>query len=348
MIRADTRLAGGTNIARTSVIVLTSVLLAVASTAYGAGETPVLNSGHDEQTPAASDGYLLWVANSNDRPRHYDAFAKPDGQPRFRLNPAGTQSFSVGVDGTTAVYQRFTPRDFDSDIKMYDLEARERSSPPAGVNTDLWEQRPTTSGDWLLFQRQNFGNHPWARVVLFNTATEKRRILDQVTGNRRWLMSNQVNGDFATWERCDPGFAECEVYRYKISTKERMKIPNPGQQQYSSGVAEDGTVYFIRAGRSAYWVCGRNARIVRYADGGTEVIASIRDGRDSFATFAITNPDGSDTFYYDRVTCRDGAVDVYVVEDADTARPVAVRASREGPVGRSVADRRAVGYSAGS
>jgi len=299
----------------------------IAGTAVAADVEPVLDSEANEWQASASDGYLLWSQNTVRRPRHYDAFAKPEGEPKFRLNESGTFGWGTGVDGTTAVYQQ--AKESRSDIKMYDLVTRERSNPPSGLNTDIWENSPTISGDFILFQRNNVNSVPdsreWQRVILFNTDTKRARVLDYENGNSPWIDPQQVAGDFALWDRC--GHGGCNVFRHEISAKETIRIPNPMDKwQYAGAVASDGTTYFVRSGKT----CGKNVALVRWIEGGPErgrVILWLPDGRDSFSLFLLENMDGSHTLYFSRVSCRSGKGDIYRLDDADTARPAVRRVS---------------------
>jgi hypothetical protein len=307
-------------------VVLVSFLAlgVIAGTAVAAGVEPVIDTNADEWQASASDGYLLWSRNTARRPRHYDAFAKPDGEPKFRLNPGGTFGWGTGVDGTTGVYQQATR--VRSDIKMYDLVMRERSSPPRGLNTDVWEYGPDISGDFILFQRNNIGyvsnpDREWQRVILFNTDNRRSRVLAYESGRSPWLAPGQVNGDFAVWDRCSGN--GCNAYRHEISAKDSMRIPNPSDKwQYAPAVGPDGATYFVRSGKG----CGKNVAIVRWTEGGPdrgEVILSLRDGRDASELFILENMDGSDTLYFSRTVCKTGYGDIYMLDGADTASPVA-------------------------
>lgn len=317
--------------------VLLLPLSLLATTATAGIDPPVLDSKADEWQASASDGYLLWSQNTLRRPRHYDAFAKPDGEPKFRLNEGGTFGWGTGVDGTTAVYQQ--AKQSRSDVKMYDLVMRNRSNPPSGLNTDIWEYGPTISGDFILFQRNNIGFVPegreWQRVILFNTDTRRARVLDYESGVVPWIAPQQVNGDFAVWDRCSRG--GCNVFRHEVSAKKTMRIPNPlDKWQYAGAVASDGATYFVRAGKG----CGKNADLVRWSIGGPErgrVILSLPDGRDSYNLFLVENMDGSHTLYFSRVACRSGYADIYRLDGADTARPVARIVSSGGFVGAPAA-----------
>ena len=60
---------------------------------HASPSTDARSSAHrssNEIHPAASTAYLAWSQNSGSHPNHYDLFARPVGDPRFRVNPPGT------------------------------------------------------------------------------------------------------------------------------------------------------------------------------------------------------------------------------------------------------------------
>jgi hypothetical protein len=296
-------------------------IVLVAEVAVARTIEPVLDEkGVIEHDPAASQGYLAW---SQSKGRGSNAFVKPDGSPRIRMNPEGSHSFSVGIDGTTAVFDLL--RRDDLDLKMFDVLTQTRSAPPAGVNTDASEYQPALSGDWLFFTRNTSPTRPRrlarVRAVLFNTMTSEQRVLANLRERNHYLVTNQVNGDWATFETCDfrREFSNCQVWLYQISTETLTQISNPDRQQYSSAVTSDGTLYFVRSGNSDHWLCGKNVQIIRLPDGGSEtVIGTIPSDRDVFASFALEEADDSTTLLFDRRRCV-GPGGIYEITDADTA-----------------------------
>jgi len=215
----------------------------------------------------------------------------------------------------------------DSDLYFSDALTPDRQPPPDGVNTRANEFRPSLSGDYLLFTRTNSNrvgfNKSWRRVVLFNLMTGEETVLRERLSRRTYLVSNQVNGDWATFESCrfdlDVGFTNCNVFRYEISAADLTKIENPGQQQYGGGVSDDGTVYVIRSGKRAFWACGLHAKVVRVPlSGSGVVIAKLPDGKDALTAFAFDETGGSTTLYFDRLSCRNGRSGIYRIPDADS------------------------------
>ena len=308
-------------------LVAALALVTNATVAYAATPEVVLNDpAVRENTPSASDGYLVWSANSEAKPGRFHSYVLADGGSPVRIDPAGGQSRGAAIDGTTIVYEE----DFQ-DLGFFDAVTEARSDPPAGVNTPNSEYRPTLSGDWLLFTRDNVNrvslNNAWRKVVLFNISTSASIVLRKLSYRSHYLVSDQVNGDWATFESCGYRYRrgeyfDCQVYRYQISTEELVQIENPGvpQQQYAGAVSGDGTVYLVRTRNRDHWECGDHARLIRYPLGGPGVvIAKLTEGKDALTTFALDETGGSTTMYFDRFGCGNARDGIYRIPDADTA-----------------------------
>ena len=316
-----------TSIVRWFMAIATSISVLILGVAWAGTPVPIVDSpGGLEQNAAASQGYLAWARESRSSA---NSFVKPDGAPKIQMNRDGVGSFAVGMDGTTAVYDAFAnDGDGNGNLRMFDVLTETRSHPPVGVNTPQDEYRPSISGDWLLFTRNNspmagFGALRY-RVILFNTSTSEQRVLATLRGRNHYLESNQVSGDWATYESCDLKrgiFSNCQVSLYQISTDTLTQLPNPDRQQYSSSVTSDGAVYFIRSGNANRWRCGRNVEVVRLPTGGSEaVIATIPAGKDVFSTFAFEEFDTSTTLLLGRRPCtgRIPRGGIFGIPNADT------------------------------
>lgn len=297
------------------IVVLTLFAMTAAS---AASPTKFLDDPKvDELAVAASVDYLVWSADSEARPGHYNTYVRPiGGGPATRVNRRGTRSDSVGIDGSTVAYMVFNGS--NDNLKLYDAVTQTRSGLPE-VNTGLHEAHPSLSGDWLLFTRSKPGY--WQKIILFNLSTGHSRVLRRSELGPETLNSDQVNGDWATFEHCrirQGLYSNCNVFRYQISTKDLVKIPDPTQQD-AGGVSQDGTVYLTRS-RTDVYECGDRARIVRYpVDGPGVVIAKIRVGFEPWLEFATDEPDGSTTLYFERVKCSTGSSGIYRIANADTA-----------------------------
>ena len=128
-------------------LVAALALATIATAAYAATPQVVLDDpAVNETTPSASDGYLVWSANSEARPDRYHSYVMAGAGSPVRIDPAGTQSRGAAIDGTTIVYEASTSE--GQDLGFFDAVTEVRSAPPAGVNTPNDEYRPTLSGDW--------------------------------------------------------------------------------------------------------------------------------------------------------------------------------------------------------
>ena len=301
-------------------IVLAVTLGLLTSVANAATPEVVLDDPDVSEThPSRSDGYLVWSARAR-------TFVMPDGGDRVRVNPPDTISLAGAIDGTTVAYQEIRRR--DSDIRFYDAMTQAYSDPPDGINSRNWEEDPALSGDWLLFIRSNINRVPrsdaWLRVLLVNLDTDERRRLLDTPYRQRYVATDQVNGDWATYETCrTPGgsFTQCNVYLYRISTETTTTVADTGQQEYAGGVTSDGTVYLVRSGNAQEWLCGKNAKIVRvpFGESPGDPIAALPDDVDALNSFAFEEMDDSVTYDFARLRCRTGAEGIYQIPDADTA-----------------------------
>jgi hypothetical protein len=188
---------------------LIAILLGTSLPASGGGGAPVLATRKKEYLPAGAPGYLAWSQDSRARPDYFNAYAKPDGQSKFKVNAPRTQAFTGNIDATTLVYSQ--QRRNRGDIKFFDLVARTRSDPPAGINTRRHESTPSKSGDWLLFRRSRTPIFSTQRIVLRNLATDEQRILATGDGGTKWAHPGEVDGNYATWFKCRR-FDYCNVY----------------------------------------------------------------------------------------------------------------------------------------
>jgi hypothetical protein len=309
------------------VLILSSTMVLLATAvAYAAVPEPVQDApGVYEISAAASPAYFAWTHNLPSKPGQYNSYVRPSGGgPRVRINPTGTKSFSVGIDGSLVVYESI--RRHSTNLHFYDAATQTRDPMPDGVNTRSLEGSPTLSGDWLLFTRDSGNRVKFSRartkVILFNVTTKESRVLRSELNRDAYVVSDQVNGDWATFERCDfdrhtQEYSNCDVFRYQISTEALVRISNPGRQQYAAGISQDGTIYMVRTGGPNVWRCGQNTRIVRYPVGGPGVvIAEI--GSDALRTFATDETDTSTTLYFERFRCSSNESGIYRIPNADT------------------------------
>jgi hypothetical protein len=289
------------------LFLLAAWILVTAMPAVAAVDpTPVLTGPNGELDGVADAGYFAWSQNTRAHPRHYDAFVRPMGQPRQRVNEPGTAAYpySIELGGAFGNVLTFSEVKRSWDAKLYDLDTHDISNPPGGLNTSKDERHITLSGDYILFQRDPSGAPLRGRVILYDFVTDTTSVLADAP-RRGVIAAGRVNGDYATYDVCS---RTCNVFRYQISTHTTMKIPNPGTAQAYGTPADDGSVYFVRVGSLSK--CGSRQSIVRYSTGGAETVVSTFDGgRDVSGLYVFTNA-GTPNVYFNRLTCRTGNVDI--------------------------------------
>jgi Divergent InlB B-repeat domain/WD40-like Beta Propeller Repeat len=273
------------------------------------------------------DRFIAWQQNSRKRPGHYDVLARPlGGGETFRVNGRGTNGANGSIDGDVLVYQQFAGR--DSDLKLFDLADRTRSSPPRDVNTRKWEYWPSMSGDHLFFGRLDPRGH--RRIILFDVSSGRQTTLAGTKGPDTFLAPGQVSGDYAVWSKC-PSRGRCDVFLYRISDGTRQRIPNQGGRDHAPSVTPDGTVYFARSGSR----CGSSTRLVRYLPGGpATTLWRLPSGDDVGTTRVHQGPGGPATVYYDHFACgRPSVSDVWeIAEEGSNQLSVSIEGNGSGTV----------------
>jgi hypothetical protein len=259
-----------------------------------------------EESPSAAPGYLAWVQNTRSHPHLFNVYAQHDGRTRYRVNPVGTSAgLGTGIDGTTLVYTQRHRGGFN--IRMFDLATKHRFAPPAGVNTPRIEDEPTVSGNWLLFHRSHGGATPGQQVILRDLRGGETRVLASVHGRAALLEAGQVNGDWAVFTKSVDG-TRFNVWRYRISTRTLVEVPNPRDRVHSSAAVNPfGTVYFEESGRR----CGANATVEIYPVGGPMITAgTLRPGIDMFHPFLFEH-NATDSYLFAKLHCVGGATDIF-------------------------------------
>jgi hypothetical protein len=266
---------------------------------YSRIRAAVVNTRANEFSPAADGDYVSWTATAVRRHGRTRVYYSLDGGPRQRANPPGTRkAWNGGIDGTHLVYS--LSGGGDANLVLFDMASQTELPLPDGVNTAAREHSSSISGDYLLFDRDDFsGGSRGEDIVLYNTMADEELILVHTEDNDEFFQSGQVNGNWAVYFHCQSS-GVCDVLRYDIAEEETVTVPNVGgRQQYSPSVAEDGTVYFVRS-RPA---CGERVRYMVW-DGVADpsVFTDFRNRRDSFDSFY---DDATDSLYYERLSCRD-------------------------------------------
>jgi hypothetical protein len=111
------------------MLIASAVMLVGVVPAQGvASRTSVIGTSSYEYNGVASSGYLAWTVWTGKKNLVY---GKASGS-RFRVNASKTQGWVGGLDGSTLVYQQYSPGRSVSDIYTYDLATKTGASPAIG------------------------------------------------------------------------------------------------------------------------------------------------------------------------------------------------------------------------
>jgi len=261
--------------------------------------------------PALEPAWLLQIASAEEAVRQgLDLIKEVKDESKFGPKARyleGLLGYIGGIDPPVVAYQQVV--EGNSDLKLYDVDTRARSDPPAGVNTSNWEWEPSISGDWLLFARQT---NSAQFVILRSLTTAAKVVLDQ---GRRFHHAGQVSDDYAVWTRC--GKTACNVVRRQLSTATDTVLARPADRfQYGAAVTSTGIVYVARSSPK----CGGSVKIARFfgagdAADGTVVADLGANGWDLWSAYARENDDESVDVFYDRLLCGGNKADIYRVHD---------------------------------
>lgn len=256
----------------------------------------------------------------------YDIWAQHGTEAPFKVNARRTSAFGGGIDGKRLVFQQIRGG-YLSDIRLFDLETRRRSSALVGVNTRRWEWAPTISGDWVLFARGMAFSKSTQRIFLQNLVTGEQRVLDSLRQRYGVLEPGQVNGNYAVWSKCSSPAPECDVYLYDIAAHTTTPMPQTGHTLSSASVTPSGTTYYRR---NIQRECGGNVELVKTTlDGETIVLHTLGAGEDIFSTYAVaiaSRPplQGETTrIYFTRAICSipGPRFDIYSLDDTERVPP---------------------------
>jgi hypothetical protein len=284
----------------------------------------VRTSRAQEFTPAADYApsgtpLFAWSQNSRAHPNRFNAFFKRGSHTLVKLNTSG-RGFLGGIDPPLVVYQQV--KNNESNVRLFNYQTGVRSGPPQGVNSADWDWAPSISGDWITFGRDDDeSNDQWVLLESWSQLTQLQ--LETIGLNREQLYPGQVNGNFVVWTYCG---LECDVRKWEIPSDhiptqdEVVPVTLPkaatATDQYAAAVTSTGTVYLVRSGDG----CGLKLRIVRFGPSdppeGT-VIASIPGGKDVHGDggYVRERSNGTVEYFFDRVDCSSGRLDIYKVTD---------------------------------
>ncbi len=99
-------------------------------------------------------------------------------------------------------------------------------------------------------------------MILLNLRNGNTRQLAEVKRKgARQASAGQVNGKWAVYHKCTPN--GCDVFRYNIKSKNKIRLPSPRFSQYFPSVARDGDVYYAASGAA----CGASSKAAALAQG---------------------------------------------------------------------------------
>ena len=297
-------------LALTVVVVAAQAALAALITPVKVFDPPASQSG-----PYRNATWLLYDADTRDRPRHWDAFARPilGGAPT-KLNDNGTQGYSGGFDPGTniAIFQEYTRT--ESNIQLIDLDVMQRLAIPHALHTAAWEFQPHISTSYISFFRWQKVDGVWyANLFLLKRADlSLTKIASIKYQSRQWISNDFLGEHYATWTICAK---TCTVRIYSIDAPGTTKLPSTSDNkpQYASTIDEGaGALFFVRSG----FGCGVGVTIWRVplADlTATTKLAAFPKGEDVGSTMSLDAGD----LLFGRVTCG-GWGGIYALPGADT------------------------------
>ena len=129
----------------------------------------MLTTGRLEEGPAAASGYLAWEQEGEKDPNipdslesllRFDVVVQAEGGAPQLINSPEVNAEEPDIDGTTLVYSESPEFAGLGELRFFDLVSGTHSDLPVGVNTRAGEDRPSLSGDWLLFGVDTASDRP--------------------------------------------------------------------------------------------------------------------------------------------------------------------------------------------
>jgi len=236
-----------------SIVLAMAVVVLGAHMALAALIAPVklYDPPGSQAGPSRNAAWLLYAANTKDRPRHWDAFARPvAGGTPTKINANGTQGYTGGFDpGTnTAIFEEYTSDTYD--IRMFDLDTTQRVATPRPLHTGAIEFDPRISTAYISFFRYQKMNGVWyANLYLLDRSDDSLKKLTSIKSkNGQYVLNDFLGEHNATWTVCA---ATCVVRVYDIDAKTTTKLPSTSDHkpEYASTIDESvGALFFVRSG----------------------------------------------------------------------------------------------------
>jgi len=275
-------------------VIAFGVVVLIAGTALAATPVKVLDTkGAREESGSRIDGWLTWEQNSKAHPHTFGAYVRPDGGSAVRIPIKGKSNQPELIQtGPRAGQVIFQAQGFgNGDIRFYDPNTKTVLKAPRGINTARQEFAPRSDGDYLAFDRVR-ANGSW-NVMLYQYSTKKLTVI----GHNRSV--GQVNGDYIALFVCTR--TTCNVWRYQISTKQLKKAPSApsGRANYWSGVASDGTLYWVQG---SYSKCGIHTKIKQETGTTVTTVLKVPNGIELSSLEARTLTGGAQVLFT-RIQC---------------------------------------------
>lgn len=284
--------------ARVAWVTVAAIAL-LATTVQAGTPVKVVDTAAYEFGSAAGGDWVAWSRGPGSGGDH-DLSVKQTGQPADVIEAGRSQQVGNielgGPHGDILVFD-IGPGAGDRDIRFYDLGSGNVTGPPAGINSDRDDELPSISGNYLLFSRGPAQAFFAKQVYLYDfTTTDLTLIASAPTGGT--ATSDSIRGNFASYTLC-PSTGKCNVFRYRISTGGRTRMPNPDRATYWSSVLADGTVYFVQGSPTR---CGRQTKIMRFRNGAVTNLHLFTNGIEIADLDAVD--DGIEpTVYFTRIRC---------------------------------------------
>lgn len=308
------------------VLSLTLAFVLVAGEAQALTPVKVIVEPANQFFPASDGEYIAFTTNSTDRPNRVSArVERLSNGVGWRMNAAGTEGFSGGVDPSSdkVIFQQVRFKDYVSNLYYWDIGARRRTKVP-DVNTDWWEWDPLISATFITFFRDYRAGGTWyTGVFLYRRSNGAiKRIATARIARGAFLLNGSVGDRYATWSRCTK--ATCVAYVYDRETGKVARIPTKnGRPQYGSVIDEGtGRIFYTRSG----FGCGLDVKIleipVDHLGADPAKIVDLPDGIDLSKTSLAPNLDsGGQDLLFDRVVCAKYSWDIYAVRNVVPPQP---------------------------
>lgn len=260
----------------------------------------VLDGPRQEWDYQVAEGFTAWKVSATQRRLEYDVRVKPEGSPSYQVNLDSTQGHDpdIGIGTTLGDVLVFAqvPRDGTGQwsVRVWDLVGEHFLPTPDGVNTqNRAEGLPAIAGDYLAYNRSG-------TVRLHVLSTDVDRLVARAP-NRGSISLTSMAGDFLSYYTCPRRGGRCDSFRYQISTRTTIRMPDGGRATYNPTVASDGTMYFVQGHPT---LCGRFTRLQRWSGGTTTTLELFPNGIEVGQTeiLEVADPD-PDQLFFARVDC---------------------------------------------